>query len=72
MMLVSLSHCFYIFKFLFSEVFEKNIVPANKQDAVAAIHAEMADIRSKAIANGTYMKAPNGEKSNLNEAHGYM
>ena len=28
----------------------------------------MADIRSKAIANGTYMKAPNGEKSNLNEA----
>lgn len=32
-----------------------------------AIKAEMEDIKQKAIADGTFMKAPNGRPSNLNE-----
>jgi hypothetical protein len=38
-------------------------------DAFAGVinAAEMADIKTQAQANGTFMKAPNGEDSNLNE-----
>lgn len=32
-----------------------------------AIQKEMQEIKAKAIADGTFMKAPNGKKSNLNE-----
>lgn len=38
-----------------------------KQSVLEAIAKEEADIVSRAKADGTYMKAPNGKKSNLNE-----
>ena len=42
--------------------------PSNNQSLYAQEHnMEMEEIKQRAIADGTFMKAPNGKKSNLNE-----
>lgn len=55
------------FEFLFNGVYNKPQVPKQHIKEVVASHVEMAEIRAEAIKNGTYLKAPNGTKSNLDE-----
>lgn len=55
------------FEFLFNGIYNKPQVPKHLIKEVVAAHAEMAEIRAEAIKNGTYLKAPNGKRSNLNE-----
>ena len=38
-----------------------------KPEVLAEIQAEREQIKADAVANGTWMKAPNGKKTNLNE-----
>lgn len=55
------------FEFLFNGVYDHPYVNKDNIAEVAATHAEMAEIRKQAKENGTYMLAPNGKRSNLNE-----
>ena len=49
------------------EAFLKNNPDAINRIQQAAERKEMADIKAKAIADGTFMKAPNGKPTNLTE-----
>lgn len=49
--------------YISAPVSTKNI----QQTAISNIQQEMDEIKARAIADGTFMKAPNGKKSNLNE-----
>ena len=47
---------------------EGQYAPVNSSELLAEIQAEREAIKAEAQANGTFMKAPNGNATNLNEA----
>ena len=55
-------------EFAFRRMFGNNNIEANiDYDTLIKNQEELNDIKSRAIKNGTFMKAPNGKPTNLNE-----
>lgn len=52
---------------LFKNVYKESPVKEELLDVALKTTLEMIDIQEKAIENGTYLKAPNGKRSKLNE-----